>query len=280
MSRAFVSLCYATVLTLVCDGASAQQAVSDPKQKDEQIVVRATRDPVDKSYAKMVKGIDTFEKLHQLAPEATLRFKLLPRAPDAQMDGIVLKIVGDTFSNPVELAPDHTFALERNQQAIDESAAVMLNRKENSVTWRTEIRTPGLPSNVRRLGDLRLECHVGFAAGLLSKNMPVINLVGTVTHAVLGDSCSDARSRYIFFADRPLFGVTLRHGTRQEVLSIDEMYVGLSFLHRSKFQLSFCDCQSLVDHAYFLPLGDKSWPDDTLVELDYMEPAPTMEGQP
>lgn len=280
MSRAFVSLCYATVLTLVCDGASAQQAVPDPKQKDEQIVVRATRDPVDKSYAKMVKGIDTFEKLHQLAPEATLRFKLLPRAPDAQMDGIVLKIVGDTFSNPVELAPDHTFALERNQQAIDESAAVMLNRKENSVTWRTEIRTPGLPSNVRRLGDLRLECHVGFAAGLLSKNMPVINLVGTVTHAVLGDSCSDVRSRYIFFADRPLFGVTLRHGTRQEVLSIDEMYVGLSFLHRSKFQLSFCDCQSLVDHAYFLPLGDKSWPDDTLVELDYMEPAPTMEGQP
>ena len=157
MSRAFVSLCYAAALTLACDCAFAQQAVADTAQKDEQIVVQATRDPVDKSYAKMVKGMDTFEKMHQLAPDATLRFKLLPRAPDAQMDGIVLKIVGDTFSIPVELAPDHTFALERNQQAIDERAAVMINRKENSMTWRTEIRTPGLPHNMRRLGDLRLE---------------------------------------------------------------------------------------------------------------------------
>lgn len=280
MPRFLTSLVCTAAVILSCEEAFAQQQVPETNSRDEQVVVQATRDPVDKSYAKMVKGMDTFERRHELAPDATLRFKLLPRAPDAQMDGIVLKIVGDTFSMPVELAPDHTFALERNQQAIDESAAVIVNRKENSVTWRTEIRTPGLPYNVRRLGDLRLECHVGFAAGLLSKNMPVINLVGSVTHAVLGDSCSDVRSRYIFFADRPLFGVTLRHGARQEVLSIDDMYVGLSFLHRSKFQLSFCDCQALVDHAYFLPLGDKSWPDDTLVELDYMAPAPKVGGQP
>ena len=280
MPRLITSLVCAAALILGCEDAFAQQQLSDTTSGEEQVVVRATRDPVDKSYAKMVEGMDTFERMHQLAPNATLRFKLLPRAPDVQMDGIVLKIVGDTFSIPVALAPDNTFALERNQQAIDERAAVILKSKENSVTWRTEVRTPRRPPNVRRLGDLRLECHVGFAAGLLSKNMPVINLVGNVTHAVLGDSCNSARSRYIFFADRPLFGVTMRHGTRQEVLSIDELYVGLSFLHRSKFQLSFCDCQSLVDHAYFLPLGDKTWPDDTLVELDYMERALKVEGQP
>jgi len=32
-----------------------------------------------------------------------------------------------------------------------------------------------------------------------------------------------------------------------------------------------CDCEVLVDRTYFLPLGDRSWPDDTLVEFDYME---------
>jgi hypothetical protein len=26
-----------------------------------------------------------------------------------------------------------------------------------------------------------------------------------------------------------------------------------------------------MDRAYFMPLGDASWPDDTLVELEYME---------
>lgn len=267
-----VPVVFAAALSFCCGSAFSQQA------NDEQVVVKSTRDPVDKSYAKMVEGMDVFEKNRALAPNASLRFKLLRRAPDAQMDGIELKIVGDTFSIPVPLAPDRTFTLERNQQALDERAAVMINRKEDSMTWRTEIRTPGLPYNVRRLGDLRLECRVGIAAGLLSKNMPIVRQVGSVVH-LLGDPCSSVRSRYIFFADRPLFGVTLRHGTRQEVLSIDDMYVGISFLHRSKFELSFCDCQSLVDHAYFLPLGDESWPDDTLVEFEYMDSAVAAGGQ-
>jgi hypothetical protein len=27
----------------------------------------------------------------------------------------------------------------------------------------------------------------------------------------------------------------------------------------------------LVDRAYFMPLGDSSWPDDTRVEFEYMD---------
>jgi hypothetical protein len=30
----------------------------------------------------------------------------------------------------------------------------------------------------------------------------------------------------------------------------------------------------MLDRTYFLPLGDKSWPDDTLVEFEYMEDKP------
>ena len=32
-----------------------------------------------------------------------------------------------------------------------------------------------------------------------------------------------------------------------------------------------CDCEALFDRAYFIPLGDDSWPDDTRVELQYLE---------
>ena len=39
-------------------------------------------------------------------------------------------------------------------------------------------------------------------------------------------------------------------------------------------ELPYCDCEVLLDRTYFLPLGDRSWPDDTLVEFDYMDDAP------
>jgi hypothetical protein len=35
--------------------------------------------------------------------------------------------------------------------------------------------------------------------------------------------------------------------------------------------LRYCDCAVLLDRAYYAPLGDRSWPDDTLLELEYMD---------
>ena len=76
--------------------------------------------------------------MRQLAPNAALRYKLLPRNADTRMDGIEVKIVGDTVTIPVAVAADHTFSLERNEKALDEYASVTLNRKEGSMTWRVD----------------------------------------------------------------------------------------------------------------------------------------------
>src|SRR3989304_2470262 len=100
----------------------------------------------------MLKGMDLFEEMRSIAPDASLRYKLLPRQRDTKMDGIVMEIVGDTDRIPVPMASDRTFTLERHQRALDEAASVRPNRKAGSLTWRTEIRTPGLPPNTRRLG--------------------------------------------------------------------------------------------------------------------------------
>src|SRR6185295_17332827 len=123
---------------------------------------------------RMVVGMDVFEQRHYLAPTATLRFKLLPRKRDTDMEHIDLKIVGDSFTTRVPLAPDHTFTLERDERALNEDASVRPNRKAGSMTWRAEIRTPGLPPDARRLGDLRLECEVGVEARLISNRRPSI----------------------------------------------------------------------------------------------------------
>ena len=236
------------------------------------IAAKANRDPVEKSYRKMIRGMDLFDAQRSVLPNSTLRFRLLPRKPDTNMESIEMEVIGSTVAFAVAVAPDATFTLERNSKAFDENAQVIPNRKAQSMTWRSDIRTPGLPPDARRLGDLRLECRVGMEAGLISNSS---NIIGRLTQAVLDTPayCDRKAPLYLFFADRPLFSVALRSGNRREVLSIDKLYASSSDDPGLKNDLPYCDCEVLIDRTYVLPLGDLTWPDDTLVEFEYMEDA-------
>jgi hypothetical protein len=233
--------------------------------------VTALRDPVDKSYRRMVAGMDHFEKRHGLAPAAALRFKLLPRNRGTRMEDVEVAIVADSFEVPVAVAPDRTFTLERNAQALKENASVRPNRKKQTLTWRAEIRTPGLAPGTRRLGDLRLECEVGMVARLISNYRP--SMIGYLSSLFAEGPayCERPEPRYLFFADRPIWAVTLVSGTRRETLPVDRLYAGASRDPDWKADLKYCDCEVLVDRTYFMPLDDRSWPDDTRVEFEYMD---------
>lgn len=225
------------------------------------------RDPVDKSYRKMIAGMDRFERDRAYAPAAVLRFRLLPRLPNTRLDGVRLRVAGDTVSLPLALDADFSFVLPRDVQALREDAAVMANRRGDSMTWRAWVATPGLAPGTRRLGDLRLECRVGMEAGLISNSAPMFGWLS----ALLTDPekvCSQADGNYLFFADRPLFGVTLRHGARSMTLPLAMLYAGGT---QTSETLPFCDCQVLLARSYYAPLWDRSWPDDTVLEFDAME---------
>jgi hypothetical protein len=233
------------------------------------VEVSALRDPVEKSYRRIVRGMDLFEQRRGLAPHASLRFKLLPRRRDTNMQAITLTVVGDKVAIPVPVAADDTFALERSQQALAEAAVVTPDRRSRSMTWRAEIRTPGLPPNTRRLGDLRLECLVGEEAGLISDSLPIFGAIAKLFTP--GDYCNQREVRYMFFAERALFGITLVAGNRREALSVDKLYAGISRNPMTGSELSQCDCEVLVDRTYSAPLGERSWPDDTLLVFEYMD---------
>jgi hypothetical protein len=256
----------ALVIALVSVAAIAQ----DKKAMLPPVTV-TQRQSVEKSYRKMLRGMDLFERRHALAPNAQLRFKLLPRKRDTDMDHIMLEIIGDTFEMQVPVAADHTFTLQRDQKALAEDAIVTPNRRKLSMTWRTDIRSPGLPPNARRLGDLRLECEAGIEADLVSNSRNIVGLIANALSDAFG-YCGRKDAKYLFFADRPLFGVTLvAPGGRRESLPIDKLYAEASDDPGLQEDLPYCDCEVLVDRTYFLPLGDKSWPDDTLVEFEYMD---------
>jgi hypothetical protein len=231
------------------------------------VTVTSTRDPVDKSYRKMIRGMARFDSDHALAPQATLRFRLLPRTPKVDMNGITLRIVGDAVTVPVPVAPDNSFTLPRNEQALREDAAVLANRKTTSMTWRAQVITPGLPPGTRRLGDLRLECLVGVEAGLVSNRSP---LFGWIADTLSGPEqvCNSFDGNFLFFTERPVFSVTLRAGARSEILPFRFLYAGGV---QTPDMLPYCDCQVLLDRTYYAPIWDRSWPDDTLVSFAFMD---------
>lgn len=242
---------------------------STPAGAIQSVTVTSTRDPVDKSYRKMIRGMERFAREHALAPQATLHFRLLPRARSVDMHGITLKVVGDHITVPVPVADDNSFTLPRNEQALREDAAVIANRKTTSMTWRAVVTTPGLPPDTRRLGDLRLECLVGMEAGLVSNSSP---LFGWISNALTTPEqvCDNPDGNFLFFTERPLFSVTLHAGDRTEVLPFHMLYAGGD---QTPDMLPYCDCQVLLDRTYYAPIWDRSWPDDTLVSFEYMTDA-------
>jgi hypothetical protein len=250
--------------------ALAQTPPPAPSGPVATVTVPYTRDPVDKSYRKMIRGMERFERDHALAPGASLRFRLLPRSKTVKMTGITLRVAGDNISLPVPVAEDNSFVLPRNEQALREDAAVVANRKTTSMTWRASIVTPGLPPGTRRLGDMRLECFVGMEAGLISNSLP---LIGWIADKLTSPEqvCNSPDGNYLFFTERPVFSVTLRAGSRTEVLPFRMLYAGGE---QSGNALEYCDCQVLLDRSYYAPIWDKSWPDDTLVEFEYMDDPP------
>jgi hypothetical protein len=260
-------------------GAAHGQAISTqaPAAAPQTVTVTSTRDPVDKSYRKMILGMERFARERgTLAPQATLRFRLLPRAPGVDMTGIRLRVLGERIALPVEVAPDNTFILPRNEQALLDDAIVVANRKTTSMTWRAQVTTPGLPPGTRRLGDLRLECLVGMEAGLVSNSSP---LFGWISNALTTPEqvCNSVDGNFLFFTERPVFSVVLQAGGRSEILPFRMLYAGGD---QTPAMLPFCDCQSLLDRTYYAPIWDRSWPDDTRVTFEYMDDDAVPEAGP
>jgi hypothetical protein len=70
----------------------------------------------------------------------------------------------------------------------------------------------------------------------------------------------------IWIADEPIFSVTLVSGARRQTLPCDSVY-GC----KAPAIFDFMDWhEHLRDRAYWLPIWDTSWPDDTLVVLEPM----------
>jgi hypothetical protein len=232
------------ITTMFTGAAMAQQA----EDKIEEVKVTGAKDPEFKTYKPFILGLDAFDKYKTLAPTAPLRFILRTLDPKINYEGVTMRIAGNEESLAVPVAPDGTFSMPRNQALADEDAEIILNRKKGVFRWRPSIYTPGLAENTRRLGDLRLECEVRWAV-----ERPDLPFFIRTMFSAMGGPCGSARVRVMQVAPRELAAVHLVSGDKR--LDLD----------KKQFEEK--------NRGYVVPLHDKAWPDDTLIELEFANKA-------
>lgn len=235
---------FAIALVSAASGAAAQSQDTTPS-----VEVQGVKNPDMKSYRAVVAGLDAFEEHRALAPMVPeLRFRLVAREGQEQQagDALYLRIVGNGDPIPVPIAQDGTFSVPRVQSAINDDADLILNRKKGVLKGYPDIRTPGLPENVRRLGDLRLECQVMIAIAKKEMGLMMKLFVNTVTMTTnwCDMSFDKKKVRFPFRSQRPLESAEIVDGGRREILDTG-------------------------DFSFRSPIGESDWSNEARIELHY-----------
>lgn len=223
--------------------SSPQESSLEQKENPAQLVeVSNVKDPDWKSYKMMLKGLDAFEKFHFHASRAEHKFILKPRKPELNLSGVSLRLASDDYSRPIALSEDGTFSLPRDAQAEEQKAELLINRKKDLFRWWPLVRSPGVASHQRRLGDLRLECEMFWA--IHYDDLPFIarNFV-----RVLGGPCKTKKVSLAFPVElMGLQSAVLVDGDRRQILHVDP-----------------------ARSTYVPPLYDANFSDDALIEFMY-----------
>ncbi|MBR7800760.1 hypothetical protein [Undibacterium fentianense] len=183
----------------------------------QSVEINSVKDPDWKSYSVMLKGLDAFEKYHTLAPDAVAKFVLKPRKAELNLEGLRLRLASDEYTRAIPILADGSFVLPRDEMALQQNAELMLNRGKNLYRWWPRVETPGLNTNHRRLGDLRLECEMFWAIHYDDLPFFARNAV-----RLLGGPCRTKKITFSFPAQlRDLEFAELVDGEKRIILPVD-----------------------------------------------------------
>jgi hypothetical protein len=238
MSVRRISLPLCALLACALPAARADEPVPS-------VHVAGIADPEMRSYRNVAAGLDAFDAGRALAPDVDLRFRMrhADGSPATADDGLQLRLASDdgAFQDTVPVDAEGLLTVQRSRAAYDADATFILNRKNGQYTGHPDVRTAGLPDNVRRLGDLRLECRVTIA--IVKDQMPFLAKAAINTLMLTSDWCAKNDFNYGAMAAHKGARAVLRDGNRTRTLETHGWNV-------------------------LVPIGDTAWPDDALVQFD------------
>ncbi|MBI3349751.1 MAG: hypothetical protein HY020_21390 [Burkholderiales bacterium] len=247
--------------------ALAAQAAA-PELPRVEVQGESTSRREQQTVADLLRVLDVFERERTLhAPRAELRIRVLPRRDLADSPALELRHGG--VREPMVLDALGRFAIPPEWRALPAGAVVRSRLPDGRLAWTVDVRTPGLPDDTRRLGDLRLECRADLYGGALARGIkpPAFYALRAVT-----DLCMSSQVTLGFFADRPVFAAQVSEGGRRTELPYRWMHG--SEMGQSSVMFGLVDWPfALRDRFVVLP-PDKwtTWSDDALVELEPMTP--------
>ncbi|MFC5458952.1 hypothetical protein [Massilia niabensis] len=228
------------------------------KDEPDTVHVSAIRNPEIHKYKAILAGLDTFDKHRALAPGVPeLRFRVAPREGVGLPEQPKASIEGERgFMLPLAIDARNRFTVPRSEAALAAEGELVLNQRRHFYQVMPDVRTPGLPDNVRRLGDLRLECKVMIT---IAKEEAPLLLVATLNGLLRTRDWCGFFNEYAYTIDfrteLPVVSAILSEGNRSAALKTGKQ-------------------------SFSIALNEPSWSDDALVELTFAAPTGTAGGTP
>lgn len=216
--------------------ASAQEESKD--NSASRVEVSSYKGLELKSYSQMQKGLKAYAEYKKLAPNSELYFILIPKSKDISMEGLTMRLANDDSSVNIPIDANGKFQLPDIELKHEDEYDLILNKLKGQFYFVAHVKSAGLADDVKRMGDLRLECQVRWA---VEKQDVSVVFSTFVKLFAAGNPCTKTVSVY-FFAPN---GV--------EIVALDTARQKSSYKVNAKRQ-------------YTLPISDANILDDDLLK--------------
>ncbi len=257
-----LSVVFFGVMALISNGALA---TSEPPVEEIEVQSGFLTARDVQTVGQLLAAEKIFEDLQGRSPKAELRFKVFGRKNANQWKDVGLELMTRDGRVPVTLDQDGRFAIDDAWRSLDPDAKLRSRLRDGRVTWRADIRSPGSTTRTRRLGDLRLQCEASFWSGVARGTTGSFKAMNRMLRSTL-NGCDSKWFGWSAFADEPVFGIRFVHGDKAMHVPLRQIG-GLGDPSFPGYDWAY----ALRESMYRLYLGDNRWPDDTIVEFQYID---------
>lgn len=232
----------------LCYGQKNPDAVSTlPAEPGlETVVVVGYSKTAKASYARLLAGLAIFEQKHKISPKSELFFQAQAVTQPLSMPLLTIRLENEQKSIILHVDEAGRFKLPNPDEVGVSYGDIVSNRRSGDLKIRPLVQSPGTTDERRRLGDLRLQCEVGWA--IEKEDVPF--LVRTAFQ-LAGGVCGSSQIAVYFQTARKIREASLITAERHMPILVGR-----------------------DGYAYAPPLFDASWPDDTIVALSFEEALP------
>ncbi len=170
------------------------------------VAVSNPKDPELRSYAQMLKGMKAYNEKQQFAPDSELYFILIPKLKSINVQDVTMRLASDDASINIAIDSAGKFTLPFIEQNKDDEYDLILNIPKGRFLIRPYVKSVKLPDDVKRLGDLRLECEVRWAIEKQDVSLVFRTYVNLLSS---GNPCTSRYVRVGFYAQPGVDSITL-----------------------------------------------------------------------